>query len=420
LPGARARSGGAGPAGRAEGDTARPALPWLAAVALAAFVDAGNWKASPLLSAVPFDLTLGLAIVTSGIVLWYAFVAGIPRAVPIVVAGLMLLAPPLLWSYSTPYADEKSVHFFTLTALAALAPAVLVRRVDDARRLLTAFAGLSLLSVVNVIFDPRPVGTYAGAPDALPGVTTIAVGRSGGFVVLFAAAALIWKQRGTILWIAAGAVGVLAMLKSRSRGPLLSTAEALVATVLVLKLVFPRALVTLGLAALAVVALFARAPVYARERIESLVRGEVTGTVATRIQLFDAAWNSVGRSPLGLGWGGYERVGPTNYQYPHDLALEVLAEAGVLLGGLFLAWMLLYFVLVQDAGRDFTVSLIVASFTFALLNAMVSGDLNDNRELFMVLGIAVAVVHRAGTEAGPQARARRSSGASPPPTDPGR
>lgn len=414
--------------GRVRGDPGpsapRSALPWPAAVALAGFVVAGNWKESPLLAGFPFDLTLVLAACTAAIVLWRVATVGIPFAAAVVLAGLALLAPPLLWTAASPYADEKSMRFYTLTALAALAPTVLVRGTEDARRLLAALAALQLLTVVNEIVSPQAVGTYQGAPLALPGVTTIAVGRSAGFVVLFAAFALIWKQRGAVLWaVPAGAAGIFVMLETGARSPLLSTAGALLITVVLLRRAPLRTVMTLGLAAAAVAGMFAYAPLYARERIESAAQGEVTGSIAVRVQLFEAARDSIGRSPLGVGWGGYERVAPTDYTYPHDLPLEVLAEAGILFGGLFIAWILLYYVWVRTAVGGFTGSVLFAAVTFGLLNATVSGDLNDNRVLFMLIGIAVAVVHGREVNAGAPrpvpfgwpGRDRRRGARTPPP-----
>jgi len=393
---------------RAPGDVATVAgpapLPWLSALAVAGFVNAGNWKTSPLLSGVPFDLTLVLAALVVAVVGWRIITDGIPFPVAVVVAGFSLLVPPLLWTVSSAYADEKTLHLLTLTLLSALAPAVLVRTVEDARRLLTGYAAISLLTVVNVLVDPAPVATYRGAPLALPGVTTIAVGQSAAFVLLFAALAVIWKQRWSLLWAPpVAAAAILVMLQTGSRGPLLSAGGAMVVTVALLRPPLVRAGAVVGLVALAVTGLFARAPRYAQERIEQAAQGQVTGDILLRVRLFQAAVRSVGRDPFGIGWGGYERIAPEGYRYPHNLALELLTEAGVVFGGLFLAWVLLYYLWARRAGACFTTSVLLAGFSFALLGSTTSGDVNDNRAMFMLLGASVAIVHRtrARDRAGP-------------------
>jgi O-antigen ligase len=381
--------------GAAGATRAGRAMPWVAAVVMATFINAGNMKGSPPFSVVPVDLTLLSAAVLAAIVGWRLVTGGIPFAVVPVLAGFALLAPPLLWTVAGPYPNEKALHFFLLTGLAAVGPAVLVRGIDDARRLLVAYAGANLVTVVNVLLSPQPVATYAGAPLALPGVTTIGVGQSAGFVVLFAALGLIWKQRGSPLWaLALGAAGILVMLETGSRGPMLSVVVAMVVTPFALRQPLLRTLTVAGLAAVAVAALFASAPLYARERVESAASGEVAGSILIRVHLFDLARRSIGDNPLGIGWGGYEQLAPDGYRYPHNLALEVLAEAGVILGGLFLAWILLYYGWVRKAGGGFAMSVLFAGFTYALIGSTTSGDLNDNRALFMLLGASIALVHR--------------------------
>ena len=55
-------------------------------------------------------------------------------------------------------------------------------------------------------------------------------------------------------------------------------------------------------------------------------------------------------------------------------------------GGLFLAWVLLYYLWARRAGACFTTSVLLAGFSFALLGSTTSGDVNDNRAMFMLLG----------------------------------
>jgi O-antigen ligase len=152
------------------------------------------------------------------------------------------------------------------------------------------------------------------------------------------------------------------------------------------------------LGALALGGFFVAAPLYARERIATTAGGQLTGDLGTRLELYRLAADSVLGHPLGLGWGGYARVAVPGYAYPHDLPLEVLAEAGLVCGGIFLVWLVWTYATIWRVRAGFVGSAVAGLLTFGLLNALVSGDLNDNRTVFFTLGLGLAVAATAARE----------------------
>ena len=110
-----------------------------------------------------------------------------------------------------------------------------------------------------------------------------------------------------------------------------------------------------------------------------------------------SAWLSsvslwVGNPLLGSGVGSYPIImgyGDVR-SYPHNIFLEIMVELGSI--GLFLFAMLL-FVGFRSLGHLRTVRndpirlIILMLFTFTMGGALISGDLHDNRLLFMVIGL---------------------------------
>lgn len=106
---------------------------------------------------------------------------------------------------------------------------------------------------------------------------------------------------------------------------------------------------------------------------------------------------------IGQGAGGWSiAVGSGDVaRHPHNLFLEVLVEGGLV--GLILLVMLLATALRPvSMARLRTDPFALCSlmlFANAFLNAMVSGDLPDNRTMFLMLGLlALFTIHRPGPE----------------------
>lgn len=365
---------------------------WVLPVITAAFVMAGFFKAAPALAWLPFDLTVALGAVTAVAVVWRWLTSGAPRQVHWVVLGFAALLPVAFFTTMIGYGGDKVIRLFTLTLLATLAPVVLIRDSAEVQRYLWAWTGVSGIVVASALFDPQLSSGYQGAPVTAQGVDTIGLGVAAGLVVVVTAMGLVWSRIPWFIALPLGGCAVYVLLQSGSRGPLISAVVAVVVgTFLTRRRPPPLRSVTVGvLAGAGVLLSFLAAPLFSQQRILGLLEGDTSGSVDTRIQLYGNAVDSILRHPFGIGWGGFQRVSVAAYPYPHDLPLEVLAEAGVIFGGLFLFWLAMSIWRAHRATVDVVGGTTFALLVFLLGKAMVSGDINDNRPLFYCLGIAIA------------------------------
>jgi O-antigen ligase len=122
-------------------------------------------------------------------------------------------------------------------------------------------------------------------------------------------------------------------------------------------------------------------------------------SVATRLDLYRTAIKLWADSPIwgrGTGQFAVAVAGEDIRLYPHNIVLELGAETGIIgvLGFVTmigLAFTKGFICLHSEKGFAKIVAryLLVAG-CFALLNAMVSGDINDNRILFTLVGLLTA------------------------------
>jgi O-antigen ligase len=366
---------------------------WLPPLAAAGFVMSGSFKEAPPFNLLPIDLTVILAVVTLlTCVARVLRTRRLSRSTGIVLLGFVFLLPAILYAPHTVYATEKVSRLFTLTLLSALAPTLLIRTTDGVRRLLWSWVAVCSGIVLIAILSPQHVADYAGAARTAVGANTIALGRAAGLVIVVTVLGAMWRRLRPSVALPLIAVSIYALLQSGSRGPLLSVVAALLAVV-TLAPKRPRSVAVVGLLLLVgggIYYSFSQAPLYARERIAVAISGGLESASPERVELFRVAWHSIQTKPLGLGLGGFASIAPGGDLYPHNLPLEVWSEAGIFLGTLFLAWLVVQLIRGRAIATDFTGSAVFASFVFMLMNTLVSGDLNDNRVMFFALGIAAA------------------------------
>jgi capsular polysaccharide biosynthesis protein/O-antigen ligase len=378
---------------------------WLVAVVTAGFVLWGSLKEIEAFDFLPVDATPVLAAVVAVLVALRMISEPVPRAVHIVFFGFLLLIPAAFFTAPTDYGTDKELKLFTITFLSMLAPVVLIRDRTDVRRHLLALAGVAGIIVAAAVVDPQPSSDYAGAPITTGGVGTIGLGTAAAVVVVIATMGLIWRAIPWQVALPADAAAVYVLLQSGSRGPLFATILAILIGVSLVRVrpSLGRALFFVSLVGVGLLVAFSLAPFYSRDRIIDLLTGDTVGSVDNRVRLIETALDVVNRSPLGVGWGGFQAEAFAGYRYPHNLPLEVLVEAGLLFGGIFLAWFVLCAARAYRATVDFSGGTLFAVLVCVLGEALVSGDLNENRLAFYVLGIVLAastLLPSAGRESG--------------------
>jgi hypothetical protein len=231
------------------------------------------------------------------------------------------------------------------------------------------------------------------------GAGTIALGRSAGFLATYAALVLAGDAPLPGLTFGVLALAGVTAVFAGSRGPLVAAVLALVLAAGAGRARTGRDLARLAGAGLLFLALagpvLSLAPRGSLVRVEAFLHGQYGSSEAYRVNALRAAWERVGDHPWGVGWAGFAvEVDPERglgRQYPHNLLAEVTLESGWLCGAVTLA------VLGAALARAWSASwrpggrVALAGTAFCVTNALVSGDLNDNRPLFMFLSSALVL-----------------------------
>jgi O-antigen ligase len=392
---------------------------------------AGALKSLPGLAGLPFDLTLVaalLALPAAALLLLdrrWALAPGL--AWPLLAApGLLLwLVLAGTWSPSVQAGPEK------LLAAVLMGPAMLglglvVGGEAAARRGLAATSlGLGLLAGAAVAWgvatDRVVLGGEVGAdPDRVRvqyQITGLLIAAAGGLAAVRAVEARGWPGR--LLWLCISGLCAAAVLVPGGRQGLFGLVAAVTAAPALRLWLAGRGRAALlwagGLAGLALAALLVLLldPEAARgfRTLERLTGEPGTVTVA-RVLLWGEAvhWADLA-APFGLGTGGFTIAagfGEDRGLYPHNHALEMLAEGG--LPG-FALWTLSFgggvALALRRAGRvaPGRAARLAALCLPVLLAIMVSTDLG-NRMAWFVLGLLLSL----GVEARP--RGGRQRGAS--------
>lgn len=372
-------------------------------LAFAAFLAGGYFKADERLAGLPFDLTLFLAVLSIVFAGYTVIRSGfrLPVEVTWIVGLFILMALPLFWTSWSPYAIDKSARLFTLTFVAALLPTVLCRTVRDLRLFLNSVCFVGLLMALDGAI------TWLTTPKLLVltawGANTIALGRATGAAAVWLAIRSLHERLHGLLRLGLAASLFLIMYASGSRGPLLSAfiSLALVGVFFYMR----RASAMLRFAAVVVaVTVFtlhaaSLAPIGAAHRIGMLMEGDWGRSGQIRAEALVESLDTIVVNPVGLGWGGfadhiYVRAPGGALRYPHNFAVETFLEGGWLVGLAFLGVLALSVRRAYRAGARSGLPegrALFALLVFAIGNALVSGDLNDNRLLFALMTTALVV-----------------------------
>jgi O-antigen ligase len=374
-----------------------------------AFLYIGLYKGQAVLDALP-DATVALALLLGG-VCFHRLLTGRVRTVPPLLWGTLLviavmLAVSLNWTAIPDYGTEKTLKFATFCVLAALAPFCLIESWRDLERLLAVFVVGAIVSAVIVLALGSTVGSgrleFGGEGNTLYTSRFLLIGAA---ILVLASALRLWRHRLLLPLAAVVLIGVAVGIGSR--GPLVAFAFAMVSTVIAVVLRQPRRLlpvllvVGFGVALLSFISL----PETSAERLAG-VASDPAGTLQgnLRSKLYAQAIEATEEHPLvGIGAGGFFQYGylitHLEERYPHNIFLETSSELGIpaalllaicvlaMLAGLFRrAWAAV------DDRDGALIHVIAAVFLIELFAAQFSGDFNDNRGVWALLGVGWLVV----------------------------
>jgi O-antigen ligase len=370
---------------------------------------AGFFKADPLLSWVPIDLTLLGALLTLAGIIAVIVTSSVPRGTGVVLAVWATFTPMAILHAGNPYGSTKTLHLFTLTLLAALAPLFLIR--SGRRQEIWVLMQIVLGTILAIGTYLAPVSNMP--PDviyrtALEGSNPIGAGRAAGVAVVGCLCLALAGHRWRVWLVLLGGGAAVPLFMSGSRGPVL----AAVISVFMVAALAPtsgiKRFTRIGLVGVGVALTYLYiqgSTTGGTGRIaQTLLQGVDQDTSSqVRLMLWRYTSSYIFRHPWGAGWGGLQHVSGFNLLnteglvYPHNVLLEVTGEAGWIAGAavIFFLWSGLR-QLRTAAVRPFPAALFGIA-VFFTLNAMVSGDVNDNRTMWASVAVAWVVSIRNGT-----------------------
>jgi hypothetical protein len=361
-------------------------------VLLVLFITAGLYKQDPrIVGIVPFDLTIGLGALLAITLLPRLGRTHVPRQC-ILLLPLFVVVAWGMFSPANAYGAEKAMLFCTLTALTTAASIVVI---DSPRRMQRFLITLAVVGFVISVDAVRHQDTTSWGRLSVNGANPIALGRIGAIAFAFAWIRFHFASTPIerLMMMAVLGFSTICTLASGSRGPVVSTMFSLALISCVTYAAHRRMpialgpLLAFGLLALVIFSL-ASGPEIPVHRFELLLSENKGTSILVRGYMFVTAWQLTVANPFGIGIGGFEAYAPLDLVYPHNLLLEVGCELGwaplLTLVGL-LAWS--FWTMIQILRREYAwhtvfLCLVLSS---ALMNAMVTGDLNDNRLLYATL-----------------------------------
>lgn len=373
--------------------TPRLSLAWMGPAALAVFVYAGQLQASPLLSWFPGSILL--ATIAVGIV---AFIAVRAKNGP----GTWAIAlPPLLWllfflgiyhASVDDYTADKLQSLYTLTLFAAIAPFHLLRTNNQRRAFLVAMGIVTLLAGVITLMDPNS----GNGAVTLDGTNTIGTARIAGTgALIFFVLAVVLKDTTKRLVCVGASVALLAVLIAvGSRGPFLGIMVGIIGVLVFSPVLKRRRFAGIFWSCVLAGTAFwwaTRQTFYGSNRAFAWLSGERDNSTDTRESMWSISWQNIAWEPAGIGWGDFanlEDVSGTLIKYPHNLFMEVFYEAGWIAGAALLLFVSTSLLRMWKRSYEPVTAVLFALLLFTLVNAMVSGDINDNRLMWLMLSCA--------------------------------
>lgn len=306
-----------------------------------------------------------------------------------------------MWSTDPPHSLNVLVNFLALTFL----PLLLAFIVATDRSFLAQFLRITFYGAVALSAAGAISVIVSDSGRLALTANTIGSGRIAMIALLVAPVVVKDSKWKPVILTLVTLLSLFAVLASGSRGPLLAGAVSLIAVYGVwsrwftFRLLGVSIALALGWAALLSNWIEALIPPAALGRIRSLVEaaftdGELDGSSGARVHLITEAWSMWERRPFtGWGPGSFEIFAKSslvlgNHEYPHNSVLQAAAELGLPGLILFVALLLLGGVNVFRSYGDRLARGVGALMVFAVLSALVSNDLYDNRWMWGMILLA--------------------------------
>lgn len=360
----------------------------------------GYVAGSPLLSALPVNPIAAGAFIT--------LVAVVIRRRTERVPGVALLPVALLWltflvgvvlAAPTSYGWEKAGQLYSLTLLSVVGGATLLQS-RHARGWWLHFT-VAMATLVSALVFLQPDLLVAEMQRlSIEGSNTIAAGRAPAAAVVVLAVLALNRRKGRWFFALGALAFSVLMLGAGSRGPLAAAVVAISITAILSRKGGGK---TWGL--IVITALFYTWRWAGERDLISSRMYDLTGaSTDSRLDMLRTTGAEATQNPIGSGWGSVEGIlegswaGLLGHRYPHNIFLEVGAEAGWLaLAALLLVLVVAFRRQLRASAGNSQEMAMLALLVFFVASAMVSGDINSHRAMWVLIGAAL-VAERSGID----------------------
>ena len=334
----------------------------------------------------------------------------------------LLLGISYMYTASPDYGFRKILRFNTFAVTMFISPLLIIKSPADSKRLLSYFyfllviiIGIMLLQFVYFLKwgDFGIVLAYWNR-ISIPGANPIQVSRYLAIGAAMMIALLIRnKPSQSLHYFAILFVILLSIILSGSRGPLVSIIIGSIVYAILYERKHSSRIFGYGILAIGtIITLLLFLPESLTQRFFDISQGSVImtqqgvrriSTIATRYEFWsmsiEAWFSSITSFFIGLGAGGFSSlfIWRDWHWYPHNLFFEIIAELGLIglvIGVLFIikSYQIINKGIQRGSFTDHS-ALWVAGTVVMFIAAQFSGDINDNRILWMFIGISIASTH---------------------------
>ena len=334
----------------------------------------------------------------------------------------LFLGISYIYTASPDYGFRKILRFNTFAVTMFISPLLIIKSPTDSKRLLSYFyfllviiIGIMLLQFVYFLKwgDFAIVLAYWNR-ISIPGANPIQVSRYLAIGAAMMIALLIRnKPSQSLHYFAILFVILLSIILSGSRGPLVSIIIGSIVYAILYERKHSSRIFGYGILAIGtIITLLLVLPESLTQRFFDISQGSVImtqqgvrriSTIATRYEFWsmsiEAWFSSITSFFIGLGAGGFSSlfIWRDWHWYPHNLFFEIIAELGLIglvIGVLFIikSYQIINKGIQRGSFTDHS-ALWVAGTVVMFIAAQFSGDINDNRILWMFIGISIASTH---------------------------
>jgi O-antigen ligase len=334
----------------------------------------------------------------------------------------LFLGISYIYTASPDYGFRKILRFNTFAVTMFITPLLIIKSPTDSKRLLSYFyfllviiIGIMLLQFVYFLKwgDFAIVLAYWNR-ISIPGANPIQVSRYLAIGAAMMIALLIRnKPSQSLHYFSILFMILLSIILSGSRGPLVSIIIGSIVYAILYERKHSSRIFGYGILAIGtIIILLILLPESLTQRFFDISQGSVIitqqgvqriSTIATRFEFWSMslqAWfSSITSFFIGLGAGGFSSlfIWRDWHWYPHNLIFEIIAElgmVGLVIGVLFIikTYQIINKGIQRGSFTDHS-ALWVAGTVVMFIAAQFSGDINDNRILWMFIGISIASTH---------------------------